>query len=512
MATLDAGAIQDIASGMPDIVGSQAKAYKLSDLMTTEQMNRMKLEDEKEQSQERKQTKNLLRNFDVTSKEGQMKAVQAIQQQVGPEAAMNVHSAFNAAEMQDVNLESKKIENRAREIEFADQKNSQVASALNALDQQYTQLITPKEKGGGGMTPEAASAAMQKPYIDTLGSLANQRDYKGDPFFGPQELQKIPPAYDHNKILGLIQQTAQGRKMLEEYAKQSREERKVEATEKRADIAERAEQEREKADRARETTQRARGSLTPEQRQGVDDMAAMIADYKLAPPSSMALRSPYGVAIMSRVRELNPDYDANQFTVKKSGLNAFATGKQGNAVRSFNVALDHLDTLDQLSTALGNRDTRVINEVGNRWAAATGQAAPVSFDAVKGLVADEIVKAVTGSAGALGDRESAKATLNAANSPEQLRAVSENYKRLMKGQLDGLQRQFIDAGGTLEEWNKKLSPAAQTVGETTASKQTAGGPPAPPVSAFQGHAEGDVITFANGQKWKLQNGQPVKVQ
>jgi len=478
MATLDAGAIQDIASGMPDIVGSQAKAYKLSDLMTTEQMNRMKLEDEKEQSQERKQTKNLLRNFDVTSKEGQMKAVQAIQQQVGPEAAMNVHSAFNAAEMQDVNLESKKIENRAREIEFADQKNSQVASALNALDQQYTQLITPKEKGGGGMTPEAASAAMQKPYIDTLGSLANQRDYKGDPFFGPQELQKIPPAYDHNKIQGLIQQTAQGRKMLEEYAKQSREERKVEATEKRADIAERAEQEREKADRAREAAQRARGSLTPEQRQGVDDMAAMIADYKLAPPSSMALRSPYGVAIMSRVRELNPDYDANQFTVKKSGLNAFATGKQGNAVRSFNVALDHLDTLDQLSTALGNRDTRVINEVGNRWAAATGQAAPVSFDAVKGLVADEIVKAVTGSAGALGDRESAKATLNAANSPEQLRAVSENYKRLMKGQLDGLKRQFIDAGGTLEEWNKKLSPAAQTVGETTATKVPRTGAPA----------------------------------
>ena len=43
----------------------------------------------------------------------------------------------------------------------------------------------------------------------------------------------------------------------------------------------------------------------------------------------------------------------------------FSTGKPGQSVRSFNVALSHLDTLGNLADALKNGNIQIINKVAN---------------------------------------------------------------------------------------------------------------------------------------------------
>ena len=109
--------------------------------------------------------------------------------------------------------------------------------------------------------------------------------------------------------------------------------------------------------------------------------------------------------------------------------------------------MDHLDTLGSTVDALKNGNVRLFNELGNQVAAATGNPAPTDFNAVKQIVGDEIVKAVIGGAGALGDREEVAKVLNAANSPAQLASVVNRYKQLMGGQLKGLRKQYEASTG-----------------------------------------------------------------
>jgi hypothetical protein len=195
----------------------------------------------------------------------------------------------------------------------------------------------------------------------------------------------------------------------------------------------------------------------------IETTAKAISEGRLAPLSGFALARPAAQKIMARVVELNPDFDPTQFQTRQKAEKDFATGKQGNSVRSFNVAISHLSTLDQLADALNNKDTQIINRVGNMVATQTGNAAPTNFEAAKKIVADEIVKAIVGSGGGVQDREDAAKTIQAASSPAQLKGVINTYKELMKGQLHGLRGQYESTTGKKDFDDKFLSPEARAV-------------------------------------------------
>jgi hypothetical protein len=191
--------------------------------------------------------------------------------------------------------------------------------------------------------------------------------------------------------------------------------------------------------------------------------AQLIANYdqKLGPPPTNA-RNPMAVTrynqLVAEVKKINPDWSAPNYDASQAGLKAFTSGKQGNTVRSFNVALAHLDTLDKAADALKNGDTPALNKIGNFIAEQTGQAAPTNFAGVKKIVGDEIVKAVVGSGGGVADREEAANTISRANSPAQLKGVIGQYKELMRGQLGGLKQQY-EQSTMRKDFDRFLSPA-----------------------------------------------------
>ena len=136
-----------------------------------------------------------------------------------------------------------------------------------------------------------------------------------------------------------------------------------------------------------------------------------------------------------------------QFKAQQVAIQRFTSGKQGDTIKSFNVLVDHLDTLGEAASALKNGDYRFLNQWKQRYAAETGGTAPTNFDGVKALVGDEIVKAVVGGAGALADREEVKKDLDRASSPKQLSELVDKYRKLALGQLKGLRKQYEVATG-----------------------------------------------------------------
>lgn len=199
-----------------------------------------------------------------------------------------------------------------------------------------------------------------------------------------------------------------------------------------------------------------------------EQMAQAIANGQLAPLSGFALNRPGGRALMSRVIEINPSFSGQDYGVSNATEKAFTTGKQGQTIRSMNVAMNHLDTLGKLSDALNNGDVVGFNKLANIVSTQTGQPAPVNFNAAKKLVGDEIVKAIVGSGGGVSDREEAAKTIDAAKSPQQLAGVIATYKELFNGQLKGLHQQYVSGGGH-KDFNTFTSQSTQNLGNATSA-------------------------------------------
>jgi hypothetical protein len=141
----------------------------------------------------------------------------------------------------------------------------------------------------------------------------------------------------------------------------------------------------------------------------------------------------------------------------------FITGKQGQSVQSMNVAVDHLDTLQEAANALQNGNIPLFNSIGNMYSKNTGSPAVTDFNALKSIVGSEVAKAVAGGATALGDREEIRREIDAANSPQQLHGVIEKYQKLMAGQVRGLRQSYTSSGLTKESFDDKLLPRTKKV-------------------------------------------------
>jgi hypothetical protein len=180
----------------------------------------------------------------------------------------------------------------------------------------------------------------------------------------------------------------------------------------------------------------------------VDATVDLIGKYQVPLQTALA-RVPWAVRgiVQQRLAEKYPGYQAENFNMYNKGYRDFGTGQQGNTVRSMNVGIAHLDTLGQLADALHNGNVPLLNKVANAWKLQTGSAAPTNFDSAKNVVAQELVKAITGYPGAASDREAAAAEIKNEKSPEQLKGTIETYQKLLAGQLAGLKGQYQHSTG-----------------------------------------------------------------
>jgi hypothetical protein len=186
-----------------------------------------------------------------------------------------------------------------------------------------------------------------------------------------------------------------------------------------------------------------------------------IADYEIDPRTT-SIKGGHREQVMSAVAQYDPTYDQNSFGSRAKAIRDFATGTQGNSIRSFDVAVDHLDTLQKYVAAMKNGDIPLLNKLRNAWQQETGSSLPTNVQAVAPIVGAEVSKAIIGSNNALADREELRQPLQTARSPEQLAGAIEGYKSLMGGQLKGLKKQYEDTTGK-KDFDKRIRDTTKSV-------------------------------------------------
>lgn len=183
------------------------------------------------------------------------------------------------------------------------------------------------------------------------------------------------------------------------------------------------------------------------------------------PTAKMMASNPYYERLADAVAQYNPDFDATAFSTRKNANIAFTTGIQGRQLLAFGSAVKHLETLGGLIDALKNKDTIQLNRLNNLWEKQTGQTAVTNFEAAKGIIAKEIMKAIVTGGGGVEERQELSRLMDAAKSPEQLRGVVDTYYELMKVQKENLIIQRDAAGlsrSSLPDYTKHSADEGKT--------------------------------------------------
>ena len=167
----------------------------------------------------------------------------------------------------------------------------------------------------------------------------------------------------------------------------------------------------------------------------------------LADPKNIPARGTERVRLIKLAQQYDPTFNEHDFGTVDRVEKAFSVGLEGRKVRSINVAIDHLGTLEEASKALKNGNMQAFNQFANYLATATGRAAPTDFESIKQLVADEVVSAIVPGVGALADRTKAGEIFAAVKSPDQMSGAIDKVKKLMGGQMNGLYQQYKGGGG-----------------------------------------------------------------
>lgn len=181
-----------------------------------------------------------------------------------------------------------------------------------------------------------------------------------------------------------------------------------------------------------------------------------LANYEID-PKTLSTRGGERERFLRMATQYDPTFDQKEYNTRYNAINKFATGQQGNTVRSLNVAIDHMDTARALGDALKNGNVPLFNAAANEFAKQTGKPAPTNFEAVKEIVADEVVKGVIGGAGALEDRRAAAEKIRSASSPAQLNGVLDSWTKLLAGQVSGLEKQYEGSTGRKDFRDKYLN-------------------------------------------------------
>jgi hypothetical protein len=195
-----------------------------------------------------------------------------------------------------------------------------------------------------------------------------------------------------------------------------------------------------------------------------------IANYMQEPPKQPASGNASAKAAyemqMERVRKLNSAYNPTDYRLYAKAKENWtvASGQGAKNISAMNTSAQHLSEFKQLLDAVDTGDVGIFNRVRNGISAVIGfpNREVNDINAARRLVADEIVKSVMNSAGALADRDEMAALLDGNLPITKLKDNVAILQTLQGGRLNAMQKLFETGTGlqgqeAKDAFNKRLT-------------------------------------------------------
>ena len=203
------------------------------------------------------------------------------------------------------------------------------------------------------------------------------------------------------------------------------------------------------------------GTLDP----SIASQVKAISEGRMALPSGFAMRTPYWQQVMRDVANYDPSFDQANAPARFAARKSFTSGPDAANLTSINTVVGHLDTLNGAIAKLRNFTGlgTTLNPVANAIAGASDpayQKARAAYDAARGTVAAELVKTLSGSAGAVHDRQYWLDQFDPDKSPDALKQAVQTAGDLIDSRLEPMRNKYQQAMGTTEDPFQTLYPGA----------------------------------------------------
>lgn len=205
---------------------------------------------------------------------------------------------------------------------------------------------------------------------------------------------------------------------------------------------------------------------------GVQTLIRGLAGYDLDPNSLSTRPNKMGVSprdeAIRLTKQYSPEYEQANFANRKRTEGSFNVGVEGRVTRAVGNLTEHLSTAEELAKALNNGDNQLYNSIKNKFGTLFGATAPTNAAIAAPIIGGEMTKVIAGaSGGGVTERlENALNALGQAKTWPQLQEGLQTVRRLMVGQIHGLENQYI--AGTYygpekgkERYRTRLTPGAR---------------------------------------------------
>lgn len=412
----DPSVISQIPEGAPNVIRQQESAYRLADLIDTEQLNRLKLNTAKTAASDQAKAKEILKSANYSTPEGVTKTAEKLSRAGLADQAMDFMKV-----MQD--LQGSKGQLQEQQYKLLAAKNDIIGNSAASLLSEFEQLAPT-------VGQQQAAAMMQPKYQAAIQQLQQAKLPDGSPALGSQDLQQIQgnPRFDPNFLRAIAQRSKEGAAALKsqlEFHKVGLAERKESDTEKRTALMERKQLAGESA--------------------GLDqDTLEMMADQYLAGDKSVFQNLGRGAQGSKNIEALRAavktaaearGMSGRDVAAKMAEFSGLTAGERSLGTRTANIemavneAYNMIDIAKQASHAVPRGQFKPWNQLVRGEKVVTNDPAYAKFAAATLAVVNTWARAISPSGvPTVADKEHAHQVLNTAQSSEAYDAVLDQFK------------------------------------------------------------------------------------
>lgn len=238
--------------------------------------------------------------------------------------------------------------------------------------------------------------------------------------------------------------------------------------------------------------------LPPMVRAGVEG----IANYTIN-PNQFSNRGNIRGQMVELAKMVNPNYDANQFTVRSGVMRDFASGQTSKNITSMNTAFAHLGTLVEMGDALNNGDVKRVNELANLLSTEIeGHPEVNNFQTATQAVGDELGRTFRVVGASETENAAWQSRFSPGASPDIIRGGAKTAGKLLLGRLSQVNDQWKRGMGTDKNFPNLIGATGLQVMKELDLKNPLG----EDKPATSGGVYSDPDKEARYQAWKKDNG------
>lgn len=334
----DPSIISQIPDFAPNPMRQKENAYKLADLIDTQQLDRLKLNSAKSAQADQAKAKSILKDADYSTPEGVTKTAEKLSRAGLADQAMDFMKVMQELQSSKGNLQKQQYEILAAQ-------NDMIGNVTAGLVNEYDSVAA-------RVGPQQALAMMQPKYQAAIQQLSNTRLPDGTPALGPNQMQQIQanPQFNPDFLRTVAQRSKEGAAAL----KAQLEFHKEQTAEKRVDETERHNREMEGLANRKETNKEA-GGFTAAQKDLLAEMAMRNVNLPAGLRSQQQIKATLD-GLMKRNDGKTPAQIADEIKSGKLKLTAETKGAQtaGTQIGKVALAANELDTFGDQTLEASN--------------------------------------------------------------------------------------------------------------------------------------------------------------